>query len=731
MEINLDVQQEDLQFVKTYLQDKDVPAPFDDVLYQLALHKTEEERRAKVKKYDPECRYEVGDLIFKEYPGRLPVGVKKFIEINEGVILRVEEVRCRSFGGEILLSYSDTSEFRKYTEYLKKQKIDLLLPHDQADPPLEAEYITREMDPRKHQQPLIDRDFTLLRKKLQSVLNRDAEIIALSGRVLLRGKLRPIEPEVIERIKAFLQERPNSETTEFMVENFLKIKTSAADFDSACFALNHLLGNEYKIDFRQTSGKGWGKWHLNSVLYYLRKNLPLSEANPLAGRSRVQDASELAQKRKTLLDGLFAEENNRFFLTQREVISGAVRLRPGLFDFADNLEVEAVDALSKKTHLLHYYKEDNILFGFKEVFAQGKALQAMALTIEQTDSDSLVFSAKTIKRGTIANVVHYDQENKVFTCGEEMISSPLFVNKLMFLEPEVFSAVAENIAQFRAIDTLNKLVHKVFLEFGTRERNYELHFLKLYHILDLIYPHDLYQVAETVLGNPEFVPADKLPGVFYLDKDAVNEIEEEEKSRRQLVVSEARKKREEVLKIKQDEELSRQEELRLKREERRLKRESEMRLKDQLRMEKLKARETQRPASAGAAVRRAKTDVEVPVQMVAPEPLPLDPAALKTDVSKRTKKKTVSERESKPVKKGQKKVLEEKIELDEIRKEIEQEEIKPLPEKEITAKKEKDKKVEVVYKDEGFGGIFASKLAEIEKVQEEPAPAARKKSSKK
>ncbi len=32
------------------------------------------------------------------------------------------------------------------------------------------------------------------------------------------------------------------------------------------------------------------------------------------------------------------------------------------------------------------------------------------------------------------------------------------------------------------------LLNKVILEFGVRERNFEIHILKLYHILDLIAP---------------------------------------------------------------------------------------------------------------------------------------------------------------------------------------------------------------------------------------------------
>ncbi|MEI6614563.1 MAG: hypothetical protein WCL37_06680, partial [Chrysiogenales bacterium] len=70
------------------------------------------------------------------------------------------------------------------------------------------------------------------------------------------------------------------------------------------------------------------------------------------------------------------------------------------------------------------------------------------------------------------------------------------------------------------------------------------------------------------------------------------------------------------------------------------------------------------------------------------------------------------------VRKGQKKILEEKIELDEIKKQIMQAGMSEIiPENEMPEEKKKPVKGdEVRYKDEGgFGGIFASQLDEIVK----------------
>ena len=76
------------------------------------------------------------------------------------------------------------------------------------------------------------------------------------------------------------------------------------------------------------------------------------------------------------------------------------------------------------------------------------------------------------------------------------------------------------------------------------------------------------------------------------------------------------------------------------------------------------------------------------------------------------------------MKKGQKKILEEKIELDEIKKQILREDlIEAAGDKDDEVKKEPVKEVKVAYKDEGaFGGLFASQLDQIVK-KETAAPA--------
>lgn len=759
MEINLNIEKKDIKFVKEYLTGKSNPVELDDIAYQLALFKTQDSRAHKVKIYNPDCEYKVNDLIYKEYPGKIPVGSKKYIEIDHGVVLKVIETRTRFGIEEIKLSYEGTSEFKKYISYLERQKIELLLPHKQQKPPEKPEFLPQESDPRQQQAPLVTRHFCVLKRKLAGMLNKEADIAFISDKVLLRPNLKPIDSEVFNKIRSFLKENKQSETTEFFVENFGKVKPGDPGFDSYCFALNYRMAMDYKIDFQQTRMEGWGKWNLISVIYYMKKNSPISEENPLANKIFFGDKKNILQRRRKFEEGIFSEGSTRYYLTQREVYAGAVKLKSSFLECGDSIEIELIDGKTRKSHLFYYYNEENLLLGFKDIFERYKALQGMILTFEQLEDQRWQFTIRTTKKGTIADKIRYIPEKKVFEVVDEKIASPVFVNKAMFLESDIFQAVYEKIGEYRAIETLNKLVHKIFLEFGIKERNYEIHILRLYHILDLIFPIDLKLVEEVILCNSEFIPSEKLTGVFYLDSNALASIEEEESRRQVEARDESKKKREELRRKKIDEERQLQEAIRRKREERRRKREQEMWEKERLNKEKeekkaleLRKRKEnlarKKAAAAARAERRPRArgkerDISEPTppeakrapqrreplkrkpEYVRPEPVPMEEIPAKEPHHKKVKKKTAEEKPktAKVPKRPERKPLDEGMSEDEIKSQIQLEELKDkLTEQKGRDERKPEKAKKVAYQDktgEAVGGIFASKLDEIVKKDED------------
>lgn len=740
MDVNLNIEEKEVAFVKDYLKGKVSPVDMHDVAYRVAMFKTRETRSHKVKIYNPNCEYKVGDLIYKEYPGKIPVGSKKYIEMDGGVVLNVVGIRTRFGINEIQLKYDGTSDFKKYTAYLERQKIELLLPHKQSRPCDKAEFLPETSDPRQQQAPLEKREFNALSRKLAGMLNKDHDMALISSKVLLKENLKSLDNEVFEKIKEFLRENKKSETTEFFVENFAKIRPDDESFDAYCFSLNYRMQIDYKIDFQQTQDQGWGKWNLISVIYYMKKDSPISTENPLVYDAHVANKKNLSHRRKRFNEDLFPDGSfsTRYYLTQREITAGAVKLKPGFFDLGESIEVELVDAKQKKTYLVYCYKDVNLMLGFKEIFDRYKALQGTILTFEMAEGDAgdsagkLLFSIRTTKKGTIADRVVYDEDKKAFNALEEKVASPVFVNKSIFLEPAIIRTVYERIAEFRATTTLNKLIHKIFLEFGIKERNYEIHILRLYHILDMIFPIDIKLVEEVILGNDEFVPAEKLAGVFYLDSSAVHVLEEEESKRKETRKDETKKKRDELRRKKIEQERHIKDEIRKKREERRKKREQEMWEKERLKKES----DEKRAQESGL---RKKRDA-VPPPAAAPTPStprvahkkkeaaqgPPPPANAvseegrkKEALLKKTKKKKEEESVEKVTAKTPKRTdrkPDDSLSEDEIKSQIELEKLKDQMGQ---RKRKRVKKKEVAYKDESgtSGGVFA-KLDELVKKED-------------
>lgn len=745
VEVNLSIDDKDIALIKDYLEGKLIPVKLYDLTQYIAFFKTQDNRKNKVKIYNPNCEYKIRDLIYKEYHGKLPIGSKKNIELNMGIVLKVTEIK-ENFGlNQIKLEYEGTSLFRKYTEYLYRQKIDLLLPHKQKKPYEKLTYLPEEDDPRNTQEPLIERDFNTLKKKLVIAMRREPDIDIINDRVLGDKNLKKIEPEIFDKIREFLKENKSSETTEFLVENFLKVKSDDKEFEAYCFALNYRMEKDYKVDFQLVDLKVWGKWNLISVIYYLKKNSLISEENPLLKKIIFKNRINISNRRKKLEESIFSNEPYRHFLTEREVNSGALRLKTGIYNFGDSIEIEAIDINSKKSYILFYYTDGNLILGLRDLFDSHKVLQGTSLVFEQLADNKFQFNIRTSKKGTIADKIIYDNERKAFKPVDEKIATPVFVNKSIFLESDIYSVIYERIDDFKKIATLNKLIHKVFIEFGIKEKNYEIHILKLYHILDLIFPVYLKTVEEVILSNPEFIPSEKIPGVFYLDSDSVNEIEDEEKARRVKLIDEKKKIREELKIEKIKEELREKDEIRLKREERRRKREKEMIMKEriikereEIKKEKLRRAKFENPRQLRPKERvvgekrdssfkkeyRPKDKDEVfkrRTTVSGPEIIiPLEKESARRVHAKKIKKKIDLEKPLKTKKVVDKRDIEEAIDLDEIKKEIKLEKLKEkvLDKEKVKVKTEKRKKI--VYKDDkAFGGVFASKLDEVVKKQDE------------
>lgn len=714
MENNLIIEEKDLKFIKEYLKDKKNPIHLEEISQSLAFFKTEKNRTQKVKIYDPCCEFKVNDLIYKEYSGKLPVGSKKSIELGEGngVVLKVIEVRTK-FKDEIKLTYEGTSDYKKYIDYLKRQKIELLLPHKQKKPCKKVEYVEEENDPRIQYAPLLQRDFNILKKKLVAILIKRSDIAFTGQRILMVEHLKPVDKEVFDKIRDFLKENGKAESSEFFVENFLKISPKDKDFESYCFSLNYRMNTDYKIDFQQVNFKGWGKWNLISVIYYLKKNSIINEQNPLLNKIEIEGKKGLAQKRKKFEEDIFDNNHNRYFLSQREISAGALRLRHPIPEMAEFEEINLVDENSKKNFIAYYYADSKLLLGLDEIYNSYKVIQGAIFTISEYKENTLYFNIRITKKGTISTKIKYNDEQKSFFPKEEKIASQVFVNKSMYLEPGVLSEIAVNVEYYRNSKTLKELILKVFMDFGVKERNSEIHILQLYHILDLIFPIKFNVVADMILGSDLFIPSEKLNGVFYMDI-SLTEKEIYDKGKIEQETLGESINADDTLPENKPKEISAKDETKKLREERKRKREDEMMRKEQLEKE----RESEKIRKFGArkpddSKKYEKTEI-IPKKIIDET---FDKPRKKSIPAKKSSKTEFREKEVKSIKKTTPKPLDDQLDIEDLKSEIELLKLKEKVEKGRKTIKKKDKKKEVAFKDDGknIGGLLASKLDEIVK----------------
>ena len=116
------VMPEDIALVERELGATTRPLELKDLAQKVAFAKTAGQRTQAVKKYDPNCVYEKGDFIYKDYDEPLTVGSKSVEHFQGAVILEVVgKTFYKHFNCDMLeLDYPGGGVFRKYVDYMKK-----------------------------------------------------------------------------------------------------------------------------------------------------------------------------------------------------------------------------------------------------------------------------------------------------------------------------------------------------------------------------------------------------------------------------------------------------------------------------------------------------------------------------------------------------------------------------------------------------------------------------------
>ena len=501
------VSAEDIALVERELERTPQPRSTNALAGKLAFEKTATERTQDVKMYDPYSHYEVGDFIEKDYNEPLTVGSKAVEHFEGRIILKVvAKTYSKHFNCEMLeLDYPGGGVFRKYIDYMKKTRTQVLLPANIEGRNQATAIMAKGDDPRLTELPMTERDLKTLEKNLRAVLAKNPNVFSWNDFWQLSAKRVDILPEKVKEIENEFIETRRSAATEDLIKKYFGLEASSDLFDLTCLSLSSLLEKKYKKDFILLAESGWGKWHLKSILNALPERLPL--AAPMA---KVPELEEVEKPEMSIVQAFPI----KIYLTWREILSGGIKVPRSLNkELSHAREYAFTDPEDGKSYTLYYYPNQNFFLGLQDFYAQYNVPQGTSLTLEKTGPNAFKFWIKKSKKKMSVARLAYDAEKDEFLNAGEEVYTYAEPNKIIYIERETLARLLPLAATREGLD-LKELIVPIFKDPALATSSHSLHFLRAYHLVDVIRQTNQEDVEFTLLNSPEFAKSDKKKGVF-------------------------------------------------------------------------------------------------------------------------------------------------------------------------------------------------------------------------
>jgi hypothetical protein len=505
---------DDVVLVERQLEATSHPLSAKELAAKLAFEKTAGERAMDVKKYDPNCRYDVGDFVYKEYDEPLTVGSKSVEHFKGAVILKVvARTFFKHFNCEMLeVDYPGGGVFRKYIDYMKKTRTQVLLPSNVDGRNQAPEFIAKADDPRLTELPMTERDLKTLEKNLRAVLHKNQRFFSWGDFWQLAGKRVEIPEDRIKEIENEFVETRHSAATEALVQKYFGLEPSSDLFDLTCLSLDHLLEKKYKKEFLLLAETGWGKWHLKRILNALPENLPVA-----APMLRLPEIEEAEKPEMSVVQAFPI----KVYLTWREIHSGGLKVPRSLNkELSHAREYTFTDPEENKSYTLYYYPTGNYFLGLKGFYEQANIPQGTSLTLEKTGPNTFHFWIKKSKKKISVPRLAYDPEKDLFTDTGEEAYSFAEPNKIIFIERETLTKLLP-LQDERGDQDLRDLLVRIFKNTALGGSSHSLHFLRAYHLVDLIRQTTQEDVETVLLNTSDFSKSDKKKGLFYYQEPYV------------------------------------------------------------------------------------------------------------------------------------------------------------------------------------------------------------------
>ncbi len=501
------VSPDDIAFLEGELGKSRRPFSLQEMTQTLAFRKTAGQRSETVKIYDAEAVYEVGDSIYKEYDELLTVGSRVTEAFQGSVVLKVvRKIKDKSLDCEMLeVDYTGGGVFRKYVDYMAKTKTLVLLPSNYGLTGKAPDIMGAAADPRLTELPMTERDVKTLERNLKAALAKSPAFFAWGDRWQLKANPPEIGEDKIKALAARLAEQGRSASTPELVKDLFGLEPSSDLFEIHCLWLNHLLETKRKKEFVLVSPQEWGRWHLKAALAAMPEGLPLAAVE--AKLPEFDPAEKVGVEP-------FHEFPLKVYLGWREILSGGVKI-PRWYnkELSHAREYTFTNAEDKVTLTAYFFPLLGYFLGFKEYFAAANIPQGTSLTLEKCGPADFRFWVKKAKKKIQVAKVAYDAATDAFSDAGEAPTMAL-PNKIIYIERDHLAKVLAMVESREGKD-LRELLIPIFELFASHSLATALHYLRAYHLVDLLRRTTQEDVELVLLNTPDFVKSDKKKGEYY------------------------------------------------------------------------------------------------------------------------------------------------------------------------------------------------------------------------
>jgi hypothetical protein len=512
----------DIDFVINELS-KDHNAPsLQKLIKKVAFKKNANQLNQEVKLYNPSCKYEVGDLICKEYDEPLMVSSKGKELFKGKIVLEVmNKIPFDSYNCEMLeVDYTGGGIFRRHIDYMKKTKTQVLLPSATGEKECKPEPLKREDDPRLHELSMTDKDLRQLGKNLEASLSKSDTFFSWNNHWQLTKKQIKVTKKTIDKIESELKKKKQSAATEELVTNHFNIQPGDDRMDLYCVSLNYALTNSRKRNFIFVSPEGWGRWFLRDILQSFLKNNPLSVPRIAVPELHEPSSQKSPDKEFPL----------KVYLSWREVLGGGISVPQEMKkELSGAREFRFFDVENEKEHTVYYYPNLHIFLGLDDYCKEHNVPQGASITIAKDDTNRFQFWLKKSKKKITLPMIKYDPKNDSFAETGKEISTYAHPNKIIFLAQGTLKKIIALTKQREGKD-LRELLILIFRHFGLEGEALTLHYQRAFHLVNMLTHATAADVHDTLKLAPEFTPSESKKGLFLYREKLKKEAEAEEKA---------------------------------------------------------------------------------------------------------------------------------------------------------------------------------------------------------